>query len=307
LAGLAIGCGGGDGASQAQDKPVERDSLVAMARLEPRDPVLKIGAPDGIVARLLVQEGQRVKRGQPLAYLDTYEARVAERDQALLKRERAKGAGQDLAARSAAVEAAEAEARFREIARQRYKGMFEQGLISEGDYRETETSAARAAADLAREKAALEQAKETARLLPQEAEAEVRRADALAEQALVRAPQDGVVLRVIARAGERSGPQGVLQMGETAEMFAVAEVHANDVGRVAPGAQAVFTSPALKAPLSGRVASVGALIFKNDVFGENANAPENQRVVQVRIRLDKDEAAARLTNLEGQARISLGR
>src|SRR5262249_47843295 len=115
-AGLAVGCGGsaGAGASQAQDKPVERDSLVAMARLEPRDPVLKLGAPDGIVARLLVHEGERVKRGQPLAYLDTYEARAAEREQALLKRERAKSAGQDLAARGAAVEAADAEARFRE-------------------------------------------------------------------------------------------------------------------------------------------------------------------------------------------------
>jgi HlyD family secretion protein len=184
--------------------------------------------------------------------------------------------------------------------------MFEQGLVSEGEYRQNETTASRARADVARAREGLAEARQNQRLAPQEDEAELRRAEALLEQAVGRAPEDGLVLRLVARSGERSGPQGVLQMGETGEMFAIAEIHANDVGLVKSGQRATFSSPALKASLEGRVAAVGELIFRNDVFGENPTAPENQRVVQVRIRLEADPQASRLTNLEGQAKIFLG-
>jgi HlyD family secretion protein len=57
------------------------------------------------------------------------------------------------------------------------------------------------------------------------AEAGLAAARARVELSLVRAPVTSQVLEVHARAGERIGPDGVVELGETDQMCAVAEVH----------------------------------------------------------------------------------
>jgi hypothetical protein len=54
------------------------------------------------------------------------------------------------------------------------------------------------------------------------------------------------------------------------------------------------------------VESIGEMIFSNGVRGEDPTAPRGLRVVQVRVLLEKNELAQRMTNLEGQLRIHLG-
>ncbi|BCX12412.1 MAG: hypothetical protein KatS3mg067_1350 [Thermosynechococcus sp.] len=57
------------------------DRITALGRLEPEGEVVAVSAPSMTerLGQLLVREGDRVVAGQPLAYLDTYPERKAER------------------------------------------------------------------------------------------------------------------------------------------------------------------------------------------------------------------------------------
>ena len=118
------------------------------------------------------------------------------------------------------------------------------------------------------------------------------------ELAVVRAPIAGRVLEVHARPGERVGDQGVLELGRTDEMFAVAEVYETDIGRVEVGQRAIVTSPALATPLEGTVDRIGLKVGKLDVLGTDPVAKTDARVVEVDIRLDDGERVSHLTNLQ---------
>jgi hypothetical protein len=88
-------------------------------------------------------------------------------------------------------------------------------------------------------------------------------------------------------------------------MYALGEIHANEILMVNLGQRALFSSPALPDAIEGVVESVGAMIYSNYITGEDPNAPRGLRVVEVRVRLETNAQARRLTNLEGQLRIYL--
>lgn len=118
------------------------------------------------------------------------------------------------------------------------------------------------------------------------------------EASIVRAPRDGRVLDIVAQPGEALGPIPVLKLGDTRQMFAVAEVYETDVGHVRPGQPATVTSDALAAPLRGRVESIGSTVSKNEVMSVDPTASTDARVVEVMIRLDDAAKASRLINLQ---------
>lgn len=138
------------------------------------------------------------------------------------------------------------------------------------------------------------QARELARDV---ARAALERARAELELSTVRAPIDGRVLEIHARAGERVGVDGILELGETDAMYAVAEVYETDIGRVRVGQAARVRSPALPRELAGRVERIGLEIGKKDVLSTDPVADADARVVEVDIRLDEPALAATLTNL----------
>ena len=150
-------------------------------------------------------------------------------------------------------------------------------------------AAGRAASQVAREEAEI--ALKVARANLEGAQAEL----ALAE---VRAPTSGRVLRIHAHAGERVGPEGLLELGRTDNMMAVAEVYETDIGRVRVGQSAEITSPALAGPLHGRVERIGLMVAKNDVLGTDPVAKTDARVVEVEIRLETGQAVEDLTYLQ---------
>jgi len=134
------------------------------------------------------------------------------------------------------------------------------------------------------------------------AELAAARADlALSE---VKAPSAGQVLAVHARAGERVGPDGILELGRTDQMYAIAEVYETDIGRVEVGQRATVRSTALEAPLSGVVEQLGLLVAKMDVLDTDPVARTDARVVEVKIRLDEDQEVARLTYLQVSVEIT---
>src|SRR5208282_3250210 len=77
------------------------------------------------------------------------------------------------------------------------------------------------------------------------AEAGLALARADLEAAEVRSPIRGQILRVHIRPGERVGDQGILEIGDTEVMHAVAEVYEQDVGRVNVGQKAKVRIPTL--------------------------------------------------------------
>lgn len=120
----------------------------------------------------------------------------------------------------------------------------------------------------------------------------------------VRAPSAGRVLAVHARAGERVGPDGIIELGRTDEMYAIAEVYETDIGRVAEGQRAIITSPALAGALTGVVERLGMMVAKMDVLDTDPVARTDARVVEVKIRIDEGQEVAKLTYLQVMVEIS---
>lgn len=135
------------------------------------------------------------------------------------------------------------------------------------------------------------------------ARANLDAAKARLELTRVRAPIDGQILEIHARPGERVGEKGVLEMGETEKMVAVAEVYETDIASIAEGQRAVIRSPALAKPISGVVGRIGLKIGRMDVLDTDPVAKADSRVVEVRIDLDSSEQVARLTNLQVEVEI----
>jgi len=123
------------------------------------------------------------------------------------------------------------------------------------------------------------------------------------EAAVLRAPRDGRVLKIVARPGETLGAKPVLKLGDTRRMFAVAEVYETDVGHVRPGQLATVTSGALTESLTGRVESIGATVAKNEVMSVDPTVSTDARVVEALILLDDAESASRLINLQVDVKI----
>ena len=232
--------------------PSSAEPVTALGRLEPKDGVTRVAGPAGrpaVISKLLVDEGDRVEKGDLIAVLDDTILRQAEVDRAKAN-------------------LADAEKHF-----ERTRKLERRGVQAEATFDKAQMSLAIARADMAR------------------AEAEL-------ELAQVRSPITGTILRVFTRPGERIGPDGVVEIGQTDDMYAVAEVYETDIVRVRKGQRATVTSPALPNALEGEVEKVGLRIGKLDILSTDPAARTDARVVEVEIRLDESQAVAGLTNLQ---------
>ena len=148
---------------------------------------------------------------------------------------------------------------------------------------------------------------EDAEMELQIARARLEAARAELDQSLVRAPFSGQVLVIHAREGERLGPEGLLELGRTDEMFVVAEVYETDVAsRRRRDSGRRWSAVRLSRPSRSkvRVEHVGLRVGKMDVLGTDPVAKTDARVIEVEIRLDDAKAAAAvLTNLQVKVEI----
>ncbi|MDC0833378.1 hemolysin D [Leptolyngbya valderiana BDU 20041] len=137
------------------------------------------------------------------------------------------------------------------------------------------------------------------------AEAEVLQAEADLEQSFVRSPVAGRVLEIHARTGEVVGDAGILEVGHTQSMEAIAEVYQTDIGRVELGQKATITSPVFEGELEGEVVRLGTQVSRQEIFSTQPGSDVDRRVVEVRIRLtpDASDRVRDLTHL--QVRVSI--
>lgn len=307
LLGSISSCGYGESglaATAAVAAALERTSIVAMGRLEPNGRVIRAGAAsDDIIREILVEDGAEVAKGQILVKLDGHELRLAEREAAELSVERAELTPFRIEAQRAVVRLQKAELAHAQADVAGQRGLIDKGFTPGKDFEDAQLRVRRQEEALAQERAELDRLVASLALELKEAANELRRAESELERALIRAPIDGRVLKVLQRAGERTAGRPVLHLGNTSEMYALAEVHATDIRYVKTGQRARFESSALPGPIEGRVEQVGSMIYTNNIFGEDPGAPAGVRVFQVHVRLDDSTVASRFTNLEGQVRI----
>ncbi len=247
------------------------DSVAALGRLEPAGDVRRLAAPiSGIggsprITGLLVEEGDAVRRGQLLASFDTAPTLVAE--QRLLD------------ARIANLDR-RLQVQTRDILR--YRQLSRSGAIPSGELDTRET-------------ALLE-------LQGQRNEAWAQREKIKAELLLteLRAPIDGLVLKLHARVGERPGDQGVLELGASNRMQAVVEVYESDIDRVRLGQPVSLISEngGFQGNLSGEVIRISPQVRQRAVLSTDPTGDADARVVEVRVALNAADSQ-RVRDLTG--------
>jgi HlyD family secretion protein len=123
--------------------------------------------------------------------------------------------------------------------------------------------------------------------------------------AYIRAPKDGQILKVHSWPGEIIGDKGVVELGQTQQMYVTAQVYETDVVRIKVGHNAIIKSPV--GDLRGTVDEIGLQVGRKDILGTDPVADVDARVVEVKIRLipQDSQKVTDLTNLQVKAIVNL--
>lgn len=126
----------------------------------------------------------------------------------------------------------------------------------------------------------------------------------------VRAPVAGQILKINTKVGEQvKTGEGIVELGQTEQMYAIAEVYETDVRKIRAGHRATIISEngGFAGELRGTVEHVGLQIKKKDVLDSDPATQKDARVVEVKVRLEPNDAAkvARFSNLQVRIRINL--
>ncbi|WP_096595150.1 HlyD family efflux transporter periplasmic adaptor subunit [Calothrix sp. NIES-2098] len=340
----------------AAKKLPEIKTVTALGRLEPKGEIIKLSATVSVqgsrVEQLFVKEGNRVKKNQVIAILDS-----RDRLQAALKevQEQVKVAQANLAktqagakrgeifaqkaaiARLAAERKGNIEAQTATVARlqaqvenaaaedRRYQQLYHQGAISASQKDSKRLTLESARKNLQEAQAQLQQIQSASQQQLKEAtanldrisevrsvdvaaaKAEVDRAEAAMslakanlQQAYVRSPQDGQVFEIHSRPGEIISDDGIANIGQTNQMYAVAEVYESDISKVHPGQRVRVINEFLPDELQGTVDWVGLQVRRQNVINTDPSSNIDGRIIEVHIRLDRasSQKAAKFTNMQ---------
>ncbi|MBD2503823.1 ABC exporter membrane fusion protein [Anabaena azotica] len=148
---------------------------------------------------------------------------------------------------------------------------------------------------------------EAAKVEVSRALAAAKQAKANLDQAYVRSPQDGVIFDIYTRAGEVVSNDGIVEIGQTNQMYAVVEVYQSDVSKVSPGQKVEISSSSLPSKLQGTVDWVGWKVQRQNIINTDPSENIDSRVVEVQVQLDEpsSEKAAKFTNLQIKAVINV--
>jgi HlyD family secretion protein len=232
-----------------------------------------------------------------------------------------------VASQRAAIARLQAELENAQIEYRRYENLYQDGAISasERDTRRLRVDTVRQ--ELAEAQETLNRTIETTQVQRQEARArldsvaevrpvdlqvaraELEQAQAAVQQAqaklnltYIRAPVEGQILKIHTRAGEVVGNDGVVEIGQTNQMYVLAQVYETDIERVEVGQSATITGNAFSGKLQGEVAQIGLQVNSQDVFEVNPLADTDNRVIEVKIRLtpESSQQVSHLSNLQVQ-------
>lgn len=142
----------------------------------------------------------------------------------------------------------------------------------------------------------------------QSAKASVQQAQAELNLSSIRSPINGQVLKINTWPGEIIDNKGILELGQTQQMYVVAEVYETDIKKVRLGQTVIITSEAFTGKIKGTVADIGLQVGRQNIFNTNPGSNTDNRIVDVKIRIDNladNQRLSTLTNLQVQALIQI--
>ena len=331
--------------------------VLALGRLEPEGEIINLSGLVGEkVAKLNVKEGDKVKAGAVIAYLDNHQQMLAQwnlaksqleeikeriANDSLLKQAQIDQAQTQIDSAStptlsqiygqkALVRRLEAEQINAKQEYSRWQYLHLQGAVSLQALDSRKLTIDSAVENLNQARQTLDQLVSNRQINIASAKSELRAAQvnkqrvytdsglpsAIAnlklvqrqlERTIIHAPRNGEILKILTKEGEAIPQTGtILQMGNTKQMYVVAEVYETDISLIKPGQKAMITSPALPTPVMGVVAKIGKLIYKNNLIGDDPAADTDARVVEVKVRLNNENnLASNLSNLKVDVKIQL--
>ncbi|GAX34608.1 ABC exporter membrane fusion protein [Nodularia sp. NIES-3585] len=239
----------------------------------------------------------------------------------------------EIAAQEATIARLEAELRNADSENQRYQQLYKEGAVSASNSDSQQLRYDTVRQQLNEAQAALNRTVETLQKQLNEAQArlqsiaEVRPTDIQAAQtdvesaiasvkqaqadwdlSSVRSPIDGQVLKIHTRPGEIISNTGIAELGRTQQMYVVAEVYETDIQKVRIGQSAMITSNAFSGELRGKVTDIGLQVSRQNIFDLNPQVNTDNKVVDVKIRLDNlpdNEPVTTLTDLQVEVLISI--
>ena len=139
---------------------------------------------------------------------------------------------------------------------------------------------------------------------------EQRQADL--EDTKVKVPVAGQILRINTRVGEQvNTQQGIVELGQTSQMYVLAEIYETEVVKVRVGQPAIIKSEygGFAGEIKGTVEHIGLQVGTRKL-SENASNPttdKNTRVVEVKIRINPEDSqkVASLTNMQVRVNIDV--
>ena len=276
---------------QRQQKQVEARKAVpllprqvsALGRIEPLGGISQVSVPGSLsndrVREILVKEGKEVRKGQPLAVLesiDTLESSVRKSEAEIRVAESKLAAKDSVIARyKADLGQASAEAR-------RAEQLLAAGATSANRVEKLqadESSAKAQVAEAIATKATLVEDLRSSRASLDKDKTERAKATVLA-------PFSGTVLKVHARPGDKVGEDGLLEMGDSSRMGVIAEVYQSDRPMIALGQKASLSADGFKGrKVEGQVVEIAREVSRQTVFSGQAGENLDRRVLEVKIGL----------------------
>jgi len=290
LAGLAA-CKGGKSENPAAEATT-KDSLMkpraaivdATGRIEPEAGLTDLSSDvSGIIRQVLIKEGQTVKKDQPILLLDNsvQGAQVAEAAARL---------------RTQQQEIEQAQVRIRDARNNLQKAQtdFDRTKRLVDSKAETKEQLDNAANELERRRIAVENEeaglRQTGKKI-QESGAQVTTAQVSAGKYTVRAPQDGLVLVVTARAGATVSPgTSFAQLAPAGRLTALCEVDELYADQIRDGQKAWITYRGYPDTVStATVIYTAPYLKRKSLFSDQVGEKEDRRVREVRLLLDKQD------------------
>jgi len=298
--------------------PPSGRTVSCLGRIQPEDGIVCLAepwmqsAPSGVIAELLVKEGDTVRQGQVIAVLDSRPLLEAAADAAAHHVElagrrvgqvRSGAKGGELAAQRAQIAKLVSEVRFAEDEYHRTEQLARSGAVprAQVDLKRVELEGARQMHRHSEEKlgslAEVRSVDVKASIAELEiARAEYDRARLELSHASVRSPIDGKVLRLMGHPGEKASAGCIAELAKMDPMFVLAEVNESDAQAVKVGQRATMTADAFPGTFEGTVDFIRPQIGRQSVFSNDPSSFADNRVMEVRIRLQDASRASSFIN-----------
>lgn len=268
------------------------DNIGGTGRIEPNGGVVVLNGVEGArILSILVHPDQMVKRGDLLMTLDDREQRTNEQIAELSLTQARKDAIQSLAAADTTVRVDEERLAHATKDAANYRALGPDAT-SERQIADTEQAAneARLQLDVDRKRENQVRADNAASISSATKKLDIERQKLALYR--VRAPLDGMILRIDQHVGEALTGAPAIEMGDIRSMYVICQAFQGDLLKLRPGMRATIKSSAFENPLKGTVENVGRLVDTKAQLGD------------VRIKLDNPGVASRVVGMEVEVEIA---